>query len=95
MKQPFYALLDILPLTASTYALTAKAYKVDPRTIYLLLPYCAWLTYASYLNGKLRRGQRTEDLANERLIAHSAETAGFAWLNDWPKFLTQRGTKKL
>lgn len=51
MKQPFYALLDILPLTASTYALTAKAYKVDPRTIYLLLPYCAWLTYASYLNG--------------------------------------------
>ncbi|GAA6016749.1 hypothetical protein JCM8202_004415 [Rhodotorula sphaerocarpa] len=50
LKQPFYALLDIVPLTTSTYVLAAKAFQVDPRTIWFLAPYCAWTTYATYLN---------------------------------------------
>lgn len=32
--------------------MTYEAYKVDPRTSFLLVPYCAWLSFASYLNGK-------------------------------------------
>jgi benzodiazapine receptor len=65
------AFLDIAVLTPITYALTYKAFKVDPRTIWLLAPlvsalrrivvdraypflysYCAWLSFATYLNGK-------------------------------------------
>ncbi|GAA5934294.1 TspO/MBR family protein [Sporobolomyces koalae] len=53
-KQVGLAFLDIGLLTSTTFALTYEAYKVDPRTAYLLVPYCAWLSLASYLNGKSR-----------------------------------------
>lgn len=51
LRNPTLGLLDILPLTATTYALTAKAAQVDPRLSLIFVPYCAWLSYASYLNG--------------------------------------------
>ncbi|GAA6004212.1 hypothetical protein JCM10207_002485 [Rhodosporidiobolus poonsookiae] len=50
-RAPLVALLDISLLTPLTYLLTAKAYELDPRTVYVFGPYCAWLTYATYLNG--------------------------------------------
>ncbi|GAA5832943.1 hypothetical protein JCM3766R1_000367 [Sporobolomyces carnicolor] len=51
LKQMGIALIDIGALTAASYAMTYEAYKVDPRTSFLLVPYCAWLSFASYLNG--------------------------------------------
>ncbi|GAA5906663.1 TspO/MBR family protein [Sporobolomyces salmoneus] len=51
LKQMGLAMLDLGALTATSYALTYEAFKVDPRTSYLLVPYCAWLSFASYLNG--------------------------------------------
>ncbi|GAA5862729.1 hypothetical protein JCM1840_002654 [Sporobolomyces johnsonii] len=45
------ALADISLLTPTTYALAYQAYQVDPRTAFALVPYCAWLSYATYLNG--------------------------------------------
>lgn len=53
MRKPLLALLDISLLTPCAFLLTSKAYQVDPRTAYCLVPYCAWLSYATYLNGKL------------------------------------------
>ncbi|TNY18439.1 TspO/MBR-related protein [Rhodotorula diobovata] len=50
LRNPLLGLADILPLTATTYALAGKAYKVDPRTAFVFVPYCAWLSYATYLN---------------------------------------------
>ncbi|GAA5955991.1 hypothetical protein JCM10213_006528 [Rhodosporidiobolus nylandii] len=52
-KKPLAALFDISLLTPLTYVLTSKAYQLDPRTAYALVPYCAWLTYASYLNASI------------------------------------------
>ncbi|GAA6031369.1 hypothetical protein JCM8097_005627 [Rhodosporidiobolus ruineniae] len=52
-KKPLLALLDISLLTPLTYVLTAKAYELDPRTAYAFVPYCLWLTYATYLNGSI------------------------------------------
>lgn len=51
MRKPLLALLDISLLTPCAFLLTSKAYQVDPRTAYFLAPYCAWLSYATYLNG--------------------------------------------
>ncbi|GJN92799.1 hypothetical protein Rhopal_005837-T1 [Rhodotorula paludigena] len=68
--KPFAALLDISCLTPLVYTLTAKAYKLDYRTAYAFVPYCAWLTYATYLNagfwwlngGKAKVEQKKKDL---------------------------------
>ncbi|GAA5992544.1 hypothetical protein JCM11641_004539 [Rhodosporidiobolus odoratus] len=49
-QKPLLSLLDISLLTPLTYVLTAQAYKVDPRTAFAFVPYCAWLSYATYLN---------------------------------------------
>ncbi|GAA5879039.1 hypothetical protein JCM16303_001277 [Sporobolomyces ruberrimus] len=51
LHQMGLALVDIGFLTTATYALTYEAYKVDSRTAWLLVPYCGWLSFASYLNG--------------------------------------------
>lgn len=59
--KPFAALLDISCLTPLVYTLTAKAYKLDYRTAYVFVPYCAWLTYATYLNGETSRKARACD----------------------------------
>lgn len=49
-QQTGLALVDILTLTPVTFALTYYASLVDRRCLYLLAPYCAWLSYATYLN---------------------------------------------
>ena len=59
MRKPLLALLDISLLTPCAFLLTSKAYHVDPRTAYCLVPYCAWLSYATYLNGKLASPRAT------------------------------------
>jgi hypothetical protein len=51
LRLPLPALFDIVPLTGVTYTLAAVAYKVDPRTAIAFVPYCAWLSFATYLNG--------------------------------------------
>ncbi|KAI5481176.1 hypothetical protein MNV49_005611 [Pseudohyphozyma bogoriensis] len=51
LKQTAVALADIALLTPTVYALTYFSFQVDPRTIFLLAPYSAWLTFATYLNG--------------------------------------------
>ncbi|GAA5886812.1 hypothetical protein JCM6882_005898 [Rhodosporidiobolus microsporus] len=51
LKKPLAALFDISILTPTVYLLAKKAYDLDPRTAYAFVPYCAWLTYATYLNG--------------------------------------------
>ncbi|GAA5877468.1 hypothetical protein JCM8547_001082 [Rhodosporidiobolus lusitaniae] len=53
LRKPLAALFDISILTPLTYALTSKAYKLDPRTAWAFGPYCAWLTYATYLNASI------------------------------------------
>ena len=52
IRKPFLALLDILPLTFIVFKLTALAGKIDPRAQYLLIPYSAWVSLATYLNGE-------------------------------------------
>jgi len=51
-KQTGLALIEIGCMTVAAFACTKEAYKVDFRTIYLLAPYCAWLSFATYLNGQ-------------------------------------------
>ncbi|GAA6063222.1 hypothetical protein JCM10212_002444 [Sporobolomyces blumeae] len=51
LKQMGIALVDISLLTTATYALTLEAWKVDPRTALVFVPYCGWLSFATYLNG--------------------------------------------
>nr|CRX79094.1 hypothetical protein ls5930a1_00143 [Leucosporidium scottii] len=51
LRKPVPAFVDISILTPLTCALTYQAAKFDSRTTYLLAPYCAWLTFATYLNG--------------------------------------------
>lgn len=53
LKQTGLALVEIGCMTLAAFACTREAYKVDSRTIYLLAPYCAWLSFATYLNGEL------------------------------------------
>lgn len=50
--QSFYL---ILGLDALAIATTALFFKVDRTAGWLLVPYLAWLGYASYLNGALLR----------------------------------------
>lgn len=52
IRKPFLSLLDILVLLPTVFALTNVANKVDGRTFWLLAPYCAWTTLATYLNGE-------------------------------------------
>lgn len=52
-KKTLVALVDILLLTPTVYALTYWAYKADPRTAIAFVPYSIWTSYASYLNGAI------------------------------------------
>ncbi|GAA5851657.1 hypothetical protein JCM9279_002534 [Rhodotorula babjevae] len=70
LRNPTLGLLNILPMTATTYALTAKAAQVDPRLSLVFVPYCAWLSYASYLNAGiwwLNGGKANVDKAKKDL----------------------------
>ncbi|TDL29554.1 TspO/MBR-like protein [Rickenella mellea] len=51
-KQPGIALLDISFLTGTTYYATALLHHATGgKSTYFLVPYCMWLTFATYLNG--------------------------------------------
>ncbi|KAG9088784.1 hypothetical protein FS749_001902 [Ceratobasidium sp. UAMH 11750] len=51
-KQKGLALIDIAALTSTVVAMTRTLHgPTEGKATYLLAPYCAWLTYATYLNG--------------------------------------------
>jgi benzodiazapine receptor len=53
-KQTGLALTNISVLTGTTYYLTKLLHDAtDGATTWYLAPYCAWLTYATYLNGSI------------------------------------------
>ncbi|KAH9823789.1 TspO/MBR family-domain-containing protein [Melampsora americana] len=49
-RQIGLALLNISILDLNVFYLTYLSKKVNQKAFYLLLPYCAWLSYATYLN---------------------------------------------
>ncbi|KAG9128212.1 hypothetical protein FRC07_002830 [Ceratobasidium sp. 392] len=52
LKQKGLALIDIAALTTTVVTMTRTLHgPTDGKATYLLAPYCAWLTYATYLNG--------------------------------------------
>lgn len=51
LKKPGLALIDIISLTSTVLWMTNVTRKVHTKAAYLFLPYCAWLSYATYLNG--------------------------------------------
>ncbi|OAV91928.1 hypothetical protein PTTG_07407 [Puccinia triticina 1-1 BBBD Race 1] len=53
LKKPAPALIDILALTGSVFYMTNVTSKFNSKAAYLFLPYCAWLTFATYLNGTI------------------------------------------
>jgi benzodiazapine receptor len=50
LKSPFFAFIEILFLMASIILTMAEFRKVDKNAFYLLLPYLAWVIFASALN---------------------------------------------
>lgn len=50
MKNPALAFLEIIALWLSVAYTIVLFYKLDKRAAYLLLPYIAWITFASVLN---------------------------------------------
>ncbi|KAJ7638888.1 TspO/MBR family-domain-containing protein [Roridomyces roridus] len=51
VKQIGPALVDSAAMAGTTYYMTSLLYPIVPQAAYLLLPYCSWLTFATYLNG--------------------------------------------
>ncbi|KAG8687790.1 hypothetical protein FRC12_019112 [Ceratobasidium sp. 428] len=52
LRQKGLALIDIAALTTTVVAMTRTLHgPTDGKATYFLAPYCAWLTYATYLNG--------------------------------------------
>ncbi|KAF7292385.1 TspO/MBR-related protein [Mycena chlorophos] len=49
-KRPGLALVDIAALAGTTFYLTKILGPISATAAYLLLPYCAWLSFATYLN---------------------------------------------
>ncbi|KAK0482093.1 hypothetical protein EDD18DRAFT_1201988 [Armillaria luteobubalina] len=62
LRGPPGALVDSVLLAGTTFYMTKILDRpTKSLSTYLLLPYCAWLTFATYLNGGiwwLNRGQR-------------------------------------
>lgn len=50
LEKPGLALVDIISLTGTVFYMTKLTSKFSSKAAYLFLPYCAWLSYASYLN---------------------------------------------
>ncbi|KAJ7682732.1 argonaute-like protein [Mycena polygramma] len=46
-----YALVDSVIMAGATFYMTKLLASSSPTAAYLLLPYCAWLSFATYLNG--------------------------------------------
>ncbi|KAH9466599.1 hypothetical protein MJO28_000787 [Puccinia striiformis f. sp. tritici] len=53
LKKPGPALIDGLALTTTVIYMTNVTSKFNSKAAYLFLPYCAWVTYANYLNGAI------------------------------------------
>ncbi|KAA1090421.1 hypothetical protein PGT21_017165 [Puccinia graminis f. sp. tritici] len=53
LKKPAPALVDILTLTGTVFYMTNLTGKFNSKAAYLFLPYCAWLSFATYLNGTI------------------------------------------
>ncbi|KAK7470555.1 hypothetical protein VKT23_001979 [Stygiomarasmius scandens] len=52
LKQVGLALIDSVALAGTTYYMTKLLDgPTNSQTTYFLIPYCAWLTFATYLNG--------------------------------------------
>ncbi|KAG0149440.1 hypothetical protein CROQUDRAFT_653752 [Cronartium quercuum f. sp. fusiforme G11] len=49
-KKPGMALIEIIGLSSTVFWMTNISRKVNMKAFYLFLPYCAWLSYATYLN---------------------------------------------
>ncbi len=50
MQSPGVALINIVLLWFALLATVVLFYKVDKRTVYFLVPYLLWVTFATYLN---------------------------------------------
>lgn len=50
LQNPFFALIEIVLLLMSIIAMIIVFARIDKRSAYLLIPYLAWVTFASYLN---------------------------------------------
>ncbi|KAJ7129590.1 TspO/MBR-related protein [Mycena epipterygia] len=50
-KKTGFALVDSGIMAAATFYMTKLLAVHSPPAMYLLLPYCAWLSFATYLNG--------------------------------------------
>jgi translocator protein len=50
MKNPGLALVEILILLSTIILTTVLFYKIRPVTLWLLLPYILWVSFASFLN---------------------------------------------
>jgi len=60
------ALADSILLTGTTYYMTKMLHgPTDTKTTYFLLPYCAWLTFATYLNGGIWLLNRGRPISKE------------------------------
>jgi tryptophan-rich sensory protein len=50
MKNPELALMNIILLVIALIATMISFYKISKKTLYLLIPYLLWISFASYLN---------------------------------------------
>lgn len=50
MRTPFYALIDILLLLVLILVTIVLFYRLSKPSAYLLVPYAAWVSFATYLN---------------------------------------------
>lgn len=72
-KRTGLALVDILGLWGSVVATGVKMAEVDRRTLFVFVPYVAWVTYATYLNagiwwlnsGEQKYGKDLKDLKDK------------------------------
>ncbi|KAJ7179068.1 TspO/MBR-related protein [Mycena filopes] len=62
-KKTGLALIDSAMMTAATFYMTNLLASISPTASYLLLPYCAWLSFATYLNGGIWWLNRTKKSA--------------------------------
>lgn len=50
MKNPELAMMNIILLVIALIATMISFYKISKKTLYLLIPYLLWISFASYLN---------------------------------------------
>ncbi|MBW2963522.1 tryptophan-rich sensory protein [Candidatus Woesearchaeota archaeon] len=50
LHQPLYSFIEIIFLWLAIFGTILTFYKVDKRTLYLLLPYLLWVSFAAFLN---------------------------------------------